>query len=184
MDDGTGPDEVGNGRGKSAAPRIAVLGVGNTLMTDDGLGAAVIRLLAERNLPKHVTLVADETAGMRLVRHFRESDVVFFVDAISTEAKPGAVFRFAPEDAGIDKLRANNIHGMGLSYLLAAARFTGADPEVVVYAVQVGDIRPNLDDELTEPVREAAKFVADGIAGEIASRMGSRLEIGNSGRTP
>ncbi len=56
-------------------------------------------------------------------------------------------------------LRSNNIHGMGVPHLVANARLSGADPDVVVYAVQVGDVRPR-PDELTPEVDEAVAAVA------------------------
>ena len=150
-------------------PRIAVLGVGNSYNGDDGLGAAVIARLSQSDLPESVTLVADETAGMHLVKYFRECDLVYFVDAIAVGAKPGSVFRFKPEDAGIHELRSNNIHGMGLSYLLTNARLLSADPEVVVYGVQYGSVMPN-GGVLTPEAEEAAGFVADRIMAELRER--------------
>ncbi len=67
------------------------------------------------------------------------------LDAIATEAEPGDIFRFHPDEAGITKLRSNNIHGMGLGYLLTTARMKGCEPDVVVLAVQVGDVSPSAD---------------------------------------
>lgn len=151
-------------------PRIAVLGVGNTYMGDDAVGAAVLERLSRRELPDNVDLIADETAGMHLVRHFRQCDLVYFVDAVAVDADPGAVFRFTPEEAGIDKLRSNNIHGMGLSYLVANARLVGADPDVIVYGVQYGDVMPN-GGKLTAEVERAADFVADSIVEELRERV-------------
>jgi hydrogenase maturation protease len=135
--------------------RVAVLGVGNTLMCDDGVGVAVARaLLAEGGLPASVEVVVGETAGMGLVGFFRDSDAIVFVDAIDAGEEPGSVFRFGPDEAGVTSLRSNNIHGMGVGYLLTCARLAGASPEVVCVAVQVGDVRP-MPDELTPAVTSA-----------------------------
>ena len=129
--------------------RVAVLGVGNTLMCDDGVGVAVARrLIDEGGLPDTVTVVCGETAGMGLVGYFRDYDAVVFVDAIDVGDAPGSVFRFGPDEAGVTTLRSNNIHGMGVGYLVTCARLTGAFPEVVCVAIQVGDVKA-LPDELT-----------------------------------
>lgn len=137
------------------APRVAILGIGNSLMCDDGVGVAVARrVLEEGALPDSVEVVLGETAGMGLVRYFREYDGVVFVDAIDVGDEPGSVYRFGPDEAGVTELRSNNIHGMGVGYLMTCARMTGADPEVVCVAVQVGDVRP-LPDELTQAVADA-----------------------------
>ncbi len=166
-------------------------------MGDDGVGVATVRgLLADagvaidapgagpiaagcgRHLPDAlgpgVDVVVGETAGLALIRHFRESDVVIVVDALDASgqgAGPGQVFRFSPDDVGIVSLRSNNIHGMGVPHLVAHARLTGADPEVVVFAVQVGDVRPN-PDTLTPEVAAAVPDVIGLIKEEIAARSG------------
>jgi hydrogenase maturation protease len=151
--------------------RVTVLGVGNSLMRDDGVGVAVARrLLEEGGLPDGVEVVLGETAGMGLVGFFRESDAVVFVDAIDLGDEPGSVFRFGPDEAGVTSLRSNNIHGMGVGYLLTCARLSGADPEVVCVAVQVGDVRPQ-PDELTEAVAAALPEVAALVRAE-ADRLG------------
>ena len=77
---------------------------------------------------------------MALLKHFLESDVVIVVDALAADAEPGAIFRFDPDEAGIMNLRSNNIHGMGVPHLVTNARLKGADPEVIVFAVQVASV--------------------------------------------
>jgi hydrogenase maturation protease len=151
---------------RAARRRVAVLGVGNSLMRDDGVGVAVARrLLAEGGLPAGSEIVLGETAGMGLVRFFREFDAVVFVDAIDAGDRPGSVFCFSPDDAGVTGLRSNNIHGMGVGYLMTCARMTGADPEVVCVAVQVGDVRPQPDD-LTPEVAAAVPRAVDIVRAE------------------
>jgi hydrogenase maturation protease len=173
-----------------------VIGVGNTLMGDDGVGVAVVRsllleaghdLTPERGGPiaagvgRHVPgafgpgldAVVGETAGLGLIGHFRESRVVIVVDALDAAAEgaePGQVFRFDPDEAGVTSLRSNNIHGMGVPHLVANARLMGADPEVVVYAVQVGDVRPR-PDRLSSAVATAVPDVVAMVRADIA-RLG------------
>ena len=169
-----------------------MIGVGNTLMGDDGVGVAVVRqLLADAGhdvTPPHggpiaagvgrhipgafgpgVDAVLGETAGLALVGHFRASQMVIVIDALDAAgqgAEPGQVFRFNPDEAGIAGLRSNNIHGMGVPHLVANARLAGADPDVVVYAIQVGDVRPR-PDELTPAVAEAVPAVVAMVRDDI-----------------
>lgn len=112
-----------------------------------------------------VSRSCDGLAHMGLVRHFRESDAVVVIDAIDAGAAPGAVFRFDPDEAGVTELRSNNIHGMGVGYLLTNARLLGARPRVIVYAIQVGDVRPS--DDLTAEVAEACAEVGRMVLGEL-----------------
>jgi hydrogenase maturation protease len=174
--------QAGAQAGAQAAPasrRVAVIGVGNTLMRDDGVGVAVARrLLDEGGLPATCEVVLGETAGMGLVRFFREFDGVVFVDGIDAGDEPGSVFAFPPDDAGVTGLRSNNIHGMGVGYLLTCARMTGADPDVVCVAVQVGDVRP-LPDQLTPKVAEAVPKVVALVRAEA-----ERLSAGATAPAP
>jgi len=146
--------------------RVTVLGIGNTLMGDDGVGVEVAqRLIGVGGLPDGCEVVLGETAGMGLVRYFRESDAVVFIDAIDAADKPGSVFVFDPDDAGVTSLRSNNIHGMGVGHLLTCARLTGACPDVVVVAVQVGDVRPK-PDELSPEVASSVPRVVEIVRAE------------------
>ena len=153
-------------------PRVVVLGIGNTLMGDDGVGVRIAEELSAHTLggPGEVEVVTGAVAGMALVGYLRESPNVIFADAIEAGGQPGDVFRFDPDNAGVTQLRSNTTHGMSVSYLVTAARMAGADPEVLVYAVQVGDVRPN-PDALTPAVAAAVVPTADLIAEQIASLL-------------
>jgi hydrogenase maturation protease len=147
--------------------RVTVLGIGNTLMGDDGIGAVVVRRLAERGLAEDVRVIERAAADMGLVRYFLDSERVVVVDALDAGAEPGSVFRFDPDDAGVTALRSNNIHGMGVGYLVTNARLIGARPEVVVYGVQVGDVRPR-PDSLSACVHEAVEPLVEMIERDLA----------------
>jgi hydrogenase maturation protease len=146
--------------------RVTVIGIGNTLMGDDGFGVRVAEELLRRELPSDVEVVVGSVAGMSLVGHLLDSERVIFADAIDARAEPGSVFRFDPDDVGVTQLRSNTIHGMSVSYLVTTARFSGAYPDVLVYAVQVEDVRPR-PDTLTPKVLAAIGDVADMIEAEL-----------------
>lgn len=141
-------------------PRVTILGIGNTAMGDDGFGAVVARVLAERGLGDDIVVLERVNAEMGLLRHFLDSERLFVVDALDAGAEPGSVFRFGADEGGVTSMRSNNIHGMGVGYLLTNARLSGANPEVIIYGVQVGDIRPR-PDMLTPPVQRAVATVAE-----------------------
>lgn len=149
------------------SPPVAVIGVGNTLMGDDGVGIEIVEGLNRQELGNDVELVYGGTAGMALVRYFLECELVIVLDAIDAGGEPGEIFRFHPDAAGVTGLRSNNIHGMGVGYLLTSARLRGSEPEVVVLAVQVADVRPN-DCRLSPAVATAAARVR-GLVGEEVS---------------
>ncbi len=148
-------------------PAITILGVGNTLMADDGLGIFVIEGLDAGAFGSGVNVVAGGVAGMAMLSHFLESDAVIVIDAIDAGAEPGAIFRFDPDEAGVMSLRSNNIHGMGVPHLVTNARLKGADPEVIVFAVQVESVNPR-DRELSPAVAASVTRVRELVADEVA----------------
>ena len=139
--------------------------MGNTLMGDDGVGVRVAEALSARDLGPDVAVVSGGTDGMALSHHFRDADRVLVVDAIAAGDKPGSVFRFTPEDAGITELRSHTSHGLSLPNIMLAAKLQGAAPDVVIYAVQIGDITCGFD-TLTPDVEAAVADVADMVAQE------------------
>ncbi|MBE0477361.1 MAG: hydrogenase maturation protease [Coriobacteriia bacterium] len=158
--------EAGGDRPPAA---VAVVCLGNTLMCDDGVAAAVARLLGSR-LPREAALHVQAHADQTLVSILRGSSAVVVVDALDAGAPPGAVFRFDPDEAGVTRTRSHNMHGMGLGYALTNARLLGADPRVVVFGVQVGDVRP-APDTLSPRVASAVPDVAELVAAEVRSML-------------
>ncbi|MFA5801658.1 MAG: hydrogenase maturation protease [Thermoleophilia bacterium] len=164
-------NKVDGGGAEGAAPSVTILGVGNTLMGDDGLGIFVVEELDAQALGPNVNVVIGNTAGMGLLKHFLDSDVVMVIDAIDASAEPGAIFRFNPDEADVMNLRSNNIHGMGVPHLVTNARLLGADPEVIVFAVQVASVIPDdrrLSPSVEAAVRRVCELVAEEVGGLIA----------------
>lgn len=152
-----------------AEPRLKILGIGNELMGDDGIGPVVARSLLSV-VPLDVEVVVGGIAGMQLIGHFTAGVPVIVVDAIDTAVEPGAIFRFNADECDVGSLRSNTLHGHGLPYLIATARFARATPDVTVYAVQVGDVSPARDG-LSDSVAVAASRVADLVAEDVAARL-------------
>ncbi|MBE3075742.1 MAG: hydrogenase maturation protease, partial [Actinobacteria bacterium] len=100
------------------------------------------------------------------------SDAVIVIDAIAAEAEPGAIFRFHPDEAGVLNLRTNNIHGMGVPHLVTNARLKGANPEVIVFAVQVQSVTPR-DRELSPPVAATIERVRELVTEEVRRLLGT-----------
>ena len=155
--------------------KVTVLGIGNTLMGDDGVGTHVARLLAGRDMGENVSVVEGGVAGMALVPHFVESHAVVVVDAIAAGDEPGSVYRLSAEDAGLTGLRSNTSHGLSLPSVLFAARMQGADPHVVIYGIEIADITQGFE-TLSPGVAAALPDVVEMVAEEAV-----RLSAGHSG---
>ncbi|HSK46721.1 MAG TPA: hydrogenase maturation protease [Coriobacteriia bacterium] len=150
--------------------RVSVIGIGNTMMGDDGVGVRVAEGLAERLDSANV--VSGEMAGMSLMPHVLSSDAVVFVDALAVDDEPGTIYRFDPDEAGITGLRSTTTHGMGIPYLITNSRLQGHWPDFVVYAIHIGDIMCG-PDVLSPAVAEVLPKVTALVAEEV-----ERLQAG------
>jgi hydrogenase maturation protease len=142
---------------------VLVLGLGNVLLGDDGLGAAVVARL-ERNyrIPPGVSLEDGGTLGLSLLGLLAESDRVILVDAVRTGSAPGTLVRIDGEDV-MDAVRERlSPHQVGVADLLDAARLMGCYPSTVTLLglvpefidlslVRSGSVEAKLD-ELVEAV--------------------------------
>ena len=83
----------------TGAPDTVVIGVGNVVLSDDGLGVHVVRRLRDRyRLEDRVELVEGGTAGLLLLPHLADARRVIIVDAIDTGAPAGTLVRLAGEE--------------------------------------------------------------------------------------
>jgi hydrogenase maturation protease len=119
--------------GTATGSRVLVLGLGNVLLGDDGVGpAAIARLERDYRVPPAVRLVEGGTLGLLLLDEIAEARHVILVDAVATGAPPGALVRLDGAevmDAVRDRL---SVHQVGVADLLNAARLIGRYPASVV----------------------------------------------------
>ena len=79
--------------------RILVLGVGNILYTDEGIGVRAMELARERwDFPENVTLLDGGTLGMGLMDALPSCDIVFVLDAVLGGGEAGAIYRLTGSD--------------------------------------------------------------------------------------
>jgi hydrogenase maturation protease len=117
----------------SEAPRLLVLGLGNVLLEDDGVGPAAVALLLDRYEPPPDARVLDGgTLGLALLPYLEEAEVVVLVDAVKTEDAPGALVRLDGQDVGPAVATRLSVHQIGVADLLDGARWRDRYPARVV----------------------------------------------------
>lgn len=111
---------------------VLVLGLGNVLLGDDGLGTAVVAKLERRyRIPAGVQLEDGGTLGLSLLPLIAESCHVILVDAVRTEAPPGTLVRIDGSEV-MDAVRTRlSVHQVGVADLLDAARLIDCYPATV-----------------------------------------------------
>lgn len=112
---------------------ILVLGVGNILLSDEGIGVRVVEAFEQRYvLPDNVEVMDGGTAGMELLDAMANRTHLIIVDAIvSRKSEPGALLILRNEDVPVLFNNKISPHQLGLSDVLSALRFTGEFPDKI-----------------------------------------------------
>ena len=114
-------------------PKILVLGLGNTLLQDDGLGVrAVERLMAEYDLPDEVEVLDGGVMGLDLLSRLEGVTALLIVDAVRAGLPPGTPIRLAGDAIPTALAQKMSMHQAGLQDLLAVSAFRGTLPQRVV----------------------------------------------------
>jgi len=150
------------------APRIVVLGVGNLLMADEGLGVRCVeRLAGDARLPQFVRLVDGGTSTHELLEDLEDLDGLVIVDAVVTGAPPGTVVRLEGNEVPFAFSHKLSPHQHGINDLLATLTLLGRAPRQVVLlgvvpvsltlsmelSTEVEALMPGLVTRVTEEVR-------------------------------
>ena len=144
---------------------IAVIGVGNTLRTDDGIGPAAIQCLRS-TLPQGVVALACRCEPAALIEAWRDASAAILVDAAAPAGRPGHITRVDDRRAFATMRPAASTHGFGLVEVLALARTLGAAPAcVVIFAVEGLDFDPG--GTLSPPVQAALPALLRAIGSEL-----------------
>lgn len=118
--------------------RAVVLGIGNTIRADEGIGVRVVEALArDYVLPEGVAAIDGGTSSMEMLEELSHLDFLLVIDAIDDGKLPGELVRLAGDAVPVFFRRNLSPHGIGLSDVLAALEFMGAAPkETVILGVQ------------------------------------------------
>jgi hydrogenase maturation protease len=148
---------------------ILVMGLGNLLMGDDGLGSRVISELEQRFLAcEQVSLLDGGTLGLDLLPRLEGIDRLLIIDALEMGAEPGKVFRLEGEDVPRAFANKLSVHQMGLQDLLAVAELQGHLPaELVVIGAQSAEIEMVM--QLSPQVEAAFAGVMSAVLAELES---------------
>lgn len=153
----------------NGAADTVVIGLGNVILSDDGLGVHAVRRLRERYvLGEEVELIEGGTAGLLLLPHLADARRAILVDAIEAGAAPGTLTRLKGEDWTSAFSIRMTPHEVALEDLLGAAQLRGAWPEeLVLLGEQPGLI--TLGTELSAAVAAALDPLVDAIAAQLTA---------------
>ena len=158
--------------------KTLVLGLGNPILTDDGVGIHVVRRAAARCAADHISFAEACVGGLRLLELLVGYQRVLLVDAIQTaDGEPGTIFRLQPHQLQ-QSLHSGSSHDLTLAGALTLGRSLGLplpdDDHLTILAVEVEDVL-TFGEECTPPVRAAISSVVDEICAELAAQSEAQV---------
>jgi len=157
--------------------RTVIIGLGNTVLSDDGAGIYVARELRER-LGSSLDVIEAELAGLDLMEMMKGYDRAVIIDAIQLDGEePGTVFKLTIDDMRITP-RLASCHDIDLVTALELGKRLGLKmpEEVTIYALQGKDVL-TLNEGCTEPVEKVMPALVDEIAGFLTDEGYRKISI-------
>ncbi len=153
--------------------RILVLGVGNILYTDEGVGVRLLeKILSEYDFSENVTLLDGGTLGIKLMDPIMSCDFLIVVDAVLGGDQPGSVYRLTGEDLRKSIAFKDSMHQTDLVDTLIYCDLAGNRPEAVVIGIEPFDYQ-TMALEVSAPIAERMEPFARAVLGEIEKAGGS-----------
>jgi hydrogenase maturation protease len=152
---------------------IRILGIGNVLMGDDGLGPTAIRILESRyEFPAHVELVDGGTPGLDFLPYLSHARSVIVLDTVSSDGEPGTLKVYRDRDIiGSAPPPRLTPHQPGLRESLMATELTDSSPdEMVLFGVVPAVVEQGTT--LSAPVQAALDRLLDAVVLEL-ERLGA-----------
>ena len=145
--------------------KTLVLGLGNVLMGDEGIGVHVVRALEKHTLPAGVECLDGGTGGFVLLEPLQNAGRIILIDAAADGNPLGTVTRTTPRFSR-DYPPTLTAHDIGVKDLLDAFYIQGGGPEVVLYAITIDPQQP-ISMELSPGAANAADEAVEKILAEL-----------------
>ena len=147
---------------------VLILGIGNVLMGDEGVGVHVVERLQEATLPDGVECLDGGTGSFLLLEPMQQAVRVILIDATVDGAPAGSVRRLRPRFSK-EYPRTLTAHDIGLKDLLDAFYLLSRQPDVTLFAVSIDPLQ-DLTVDLSPGVSAIVPDVAKAILAEAVSR--------------
>jgi hydrogenase maturation protease len=143
--------------------KIVILGVGNILLKDEGVGVRVVKELEKNySFPSHVELIDGGTAGHHLINLVRDFDEIIVIDAVEGGETPGTLYRFCLDQITFEIPTALSIHEVGVLEVLSQLKLLDKTPRVTFIGIEPRDISPwgmDLSPVIEEKIPEMMELV-------------------------
>lgn len=147
---------------------MLVMGIGNILLRDAGIGVRVIEYLQRQTMPCDVEIIDGKTVGPDLVNVLSGRRAVIIVDAVDFESPPGTILRMTPGEWQTALEKSLSLHDLDIPQTLAMTRSLGCAPETVICLGIVPEIiQPGMT--LSQTLASLVPAIAQHVLEEISS---------------
>jgi hydrogenase maturation protease len=122
----------------AAGPNVTIIGIGNTLYTDEGVGVHILPLLREAfKEDSNVDIVEGSTDGIRLLGPVEDTNYLIVLDAVNGGQPPGTIYTLVGEEIPAYCGAKMSVHQLGFQEVLFAARIRDRLPaHMVLFGIQ------------------------------------------------
>jgi hydrogenase maturation protease len=153
-----------NERGEAPLRKTAVIGVGNILMKDDGVGVHAVRAMERRKLPEGVVCIDGGTASFEALDAADDCDRIFVLDALQKGGEPGTVYRLTLAEWRAE--RSVSLHDVTLFDAISISdALDRRERPVTVYGIEPETIGPGI--ELTPAVMSGLERMIKSVDEEL-----------------
>jgi len=141
--------------------KTLILGVGNLLLKDEGIGIHAVQALEKEDLPTEVTLMDGGTGGLHLLNWLQDYERIIMIDATLDDNPPGTVRLIQPRYAS-DFPPLMSAHEIGLRDMIEAMCLLGSLPEIqliVISAADISEVGTDLSPEMMAAIPEIVQLV-------------------------
>lgn len=133
--------------------KIAVIGIGNILLGDEGVGVRIVEELRKRDLPENVEVHDGATSGIALLNFLEDKDKAIIVDAVKGGGEPGTVYQFSISEA-LQKSELVSLHDIDFVTAYQTSKdILGLTDDITVIGIEPKVIDDGL--ELSQEIKDA-----------------------------
>lgn len=152
-------------KGQKKPKDILIIGVGNILLGDEGVGVYIIRKLKNLDLPDRVELMDVGVATFSLFPYISGRKKIIIIDAVKSGGKAGSIYRFPADEIERGKGEFFSLHQLGIGDILNFFQLEKVPGEIIVIGVEPGKIKWGM--ELSPCIKEKIPQIINFVLKEI-----------------
>ena len=142
-----------------------ILGIGNILLKDDGIGIHVVKKLEDEGLPSTIEVVDGCTSTLDTLSYFLEYEKIIVIDSLKAGYEPGTIYKIKPEDIKNYKRENLSIHDVQILDVVKIAEMYNKHPDVTIFGIEPKEII--FDTEMTDCMKRKVPEIINLIKREL-----------------